>query len=159
LSGEPFPTDTGEVAVVAAPLPTAEWSIADGTAKVNVGWSSWLGAFDPIFEHWPVSFYQPAPDWSCLFEGLGEMWIETTRFLNFLSEAESFTEFLAGAGYVTGFTSEGQSETRFAISAGGVVRFDAVSETEFVPELSPATPNWGNGVIPPPPSRRRNYGF
>ena len=90
---------------------------------------------------------------------MGDMWIETARFLDLLSEAESFTEFLAGAGYLTGFTSEARTETRFAISAGGVIRFDASSETKFVPELSPATPNFGSGVIVLPPSRRRNYGF
>jgi len=121
--------------------------------------ASWLGAFDPILEHWPISFYQPPPDLSRLFEVLSEMWVETTRFLDLLSQAESFTQFLAGAGYLTGFTSEGHSATRFAISAGGVLHFDASSETKFVPELSPATPNWGSGVMPLPPSRRRNYGF
>lgn len=92
-------------------------------------------------------------------EGLGEVWVESARLLNFFSEAERFTEFLGGAGYITGFQSHGQSKTRFAISAGGVVRFEAESETEFVPELSPATHNWGSGVMPLPPSRRRNYGF
>jgi len=127
--------------------------------KTNASWSSWLGTFDPHEENWPLSIYTPPPDWSLLFEGLGEMWVETTRFLVFLSEAESFTELLAGAGYLTGFTSEGQSETRFAVSAGGVLRFDAASATEFVPTLSPAAVNWGTGVIPLPPSRLRNYGF
>jgi len=127
--------------------------------KVNAGWSSWLGTFDPHEENRPLSIYTPPPDWSLLFDGLGDMWIETTRFLDFLSEAASFTQFLAGAGYLADFTSEGHSETRFAISAGGVVRFDAASTTEFLPQLSPATPNWGSGVIPLPPSRRRNYGF
>jgi hypothetical protein len=87
------------------------------------------------------------------------MWVESVRFGAFLSEGESFTEFLAGAGDITGFQSHGQSETRFQISAGGVVRFDAASATEFVAQINPSTPNWGSGVIPPPPSRRRDYGF
>ena len=154
-----FASGTGESALDGAALPTVEWSIPDGTAKVNAGWSSWLGTFDPNEENWPVSIYTPPPDWSCLFDGLGDMWIETARFLDFLSEAESLTEFLAGAGYITGFTSDVQSETRLAISAAAVVRFDAASETEFLPELCPSTPNWGSGVITLPPLRRRNYGF
>jgi len=45
------------------------------------------------------------------------------------------------------------------LSFGYKHRFDAASTTEFLPQLSPATPNWGTGVIPLPPSRRRNYGF
>ena len=150
---------TGEASLRATIPQASVWSITDVTVKVNAGWSSWLGTFDPHEENWPLSIYTPPPDWSLLFEGLGDMWVETTRFLDLLSEAESLTEFLAGAGYLTGFTSEGQSETRFAISAAGVIRFDAASATEFVPQLSPATPNFGSGVIVLPPSRHKNYGF
>ena len=57
------------------------------------------------------------------------------------------------------FKANGTPAVESLDCAGYEIRFDAASETEFLPQLSPATPNWGSGVITLPPLRRRNYGF